>query len=162
MNEGLPLEDRVRKARAAGATYRELCKRFKLSPNQIKPILNGAIISSTEKLKKQKNDLKNEIKKLEISRDEIKSKYFEYLKYQPYFDAIEAIKKVGGLKTHVLYTWWDWMKRSGISVHDMKMFFKRQGLKQLEAELERLDNEVFNLRMGKKPRKPSIFTRAQR
>ena len=134
MNEGLPLEDRVRKARAAGATYRELCKRFKLSPNQIKPILNGAIISSTEKLKKQKNDLKNEIKKLEISRDEIKSKYFEYLKYQPYFEAVEAIKREGGPKNHLLRVWFDHLHRCGVSEHDISMFLRRKRIKRLDEE----------------------------
>lgn len=152
--DGVPLEDQVRKARSEGATYRELCKAFKLSPNQIKPILDGDAISSIKKLEKRKNEIENEVKNLEFRASQARKQINEVYNYKPLMDVIDEMKKVNGAKNYVLYVWWNWMKRSGISVHDMAMFFKKQRLKKIELEAERLEaeeNRRWRKRMGLKP-----------
>ena len=134
----LPLEDQVRTARSEGATYRDLCKRFKLSPNQIKPILDGEAISSIEKLKNEKIKLENEIGYMKTSLDKISLRYREYLEYKPHFEAVEAIKKEGGPKNHLIRVWFDHLRRNGVSDHDIDIFLKRKKLARLEVELRSL------------------------
>ncbi len=133
-----PLEERIRADFEAGMGYRELAKKYRLSFREISKARHGQEIDTLESkifvLKNTKTKLENEIETLEMSRSEMVLKYREYLGYKPLFEAVEAIKKEGGSKNHLMRVWFDHLRRSGVSDHDIDMFLKRKKLRRLEAE----------------------------
>ncbi len=137
-----PLEERIRADFEAGLGYRELAKKYRLSFREISKALHGQEIDTLEskifELKNAKTKLENEIETLEISRSEIVLKYREYLGYKPLFETVEAIKKEGGPKNHLICVWFDHLRRSGVSEHDINMFLKRKKLRRLQDEEARL------------------------
>ncbi|MBA7538067.1 hypothetical protein ES705_30341 [subsurface metagenome] len=136
--DSIPQEDQVRRARNSGATYRELAQEFHLNFNQIKGILHGEDYSEISKLKNEKIKLENEIGYMKTSLDKISLQYREYLEYRPHFEAVEAIEREGGRKSHLIRICFGHLKRSGVSDHDLDMFLKRRKLRALEVEASRL------------------------
>lgn len=108
-------------------------------------------------MKKEKKELKDEINVLKKDIDKLRKQYNDYfyyaLKIKELNDTIAMIKRIGGTKSYVLETWWDWMRRSRITKHDFLMFFKKKRLKQLEDACEKLEEERFQIILGKKPNK---------
>ncbi|GAH97727.1 unnamed protein product [marine sediment metagenome] len=140
--DDVPLEDRIRSDYEAGLGYRELAKKHRLSFREISRALHGQKIDTLEskifELKNAKTKLENEIGYMKTSLDKINTQYREYLSYKPLFEAVEAIKKEGGPKNHLIRVWFDHLRRSGVSDQDIDMFLKRKKLRRLEAELSGL------------------------
>lgn len=136
--DDVPLEDRIRSDYEAGLGYRELAKKHRLSFREISRALHGQKIDTLEskifELKNTKTKLENEIEILEISLNKIKSNYQEYMRYKPLFGIVEAIKKEGGPKNHLIRVWFDHLRQNGVSDHDIHMFLQRKKLRRLEAE----------------------------
>lgn len=149
LNDKLSLEDHVRADRAKGLTYREIAKKRRLNFTQIKEVLDSKDEFVLNKIKKRIEILEKESERWEIRVSGYKELFNEYWEAKPLFDALNEIKRIGGPKTYVLETWWDWMKRSGISEHDIKMFIKIKNIDHLRAEERRLDIRVRELRAGR-------------
>lgn len=134
----LSIDDRIRVARAENKTYRQIARELHVSNSQIKAAIDGEQVEASSQLKKEVEAME---KRLEILRAE----RYEYLGFwaenKAMFEAVDALKKVGGPRNFVLETWYDWMLRSGISHSRIKLFMTQKESEILDERLVRLRRE---------------------